>query len=370
MQNTKMSAFSIAMALVGTLIGAGYASGQELMQFFGAFGAKGIIGIVIALVFFFLYTYLSIVVGQRMNSDNYAEVMSPGKNKFIMVFVDMALFSFLFGVFVIMVAGSSALFVEQIPMPFIPESLQSSFGGIALLVLTGLTTWWGLSSIAKGFNTAVPLLVIGAGIISLIVYFNPQVAASDNTVTPLTNPMAGNWFTSALIYVFYNMLVAVCVMIPLGFAGKKKGSSFWGSLAGCACFCGLALILVLGIIENYSLVRDASIPMLVLAKGISPVAGYVYALFMFLGIYSTGIGLMFGKLARLGITKWYNRRFDRLSIVVVSLVALILSRVGFVNLVGMVYPFYGYISGLLFFGLIFNFFYYSPSRMKKMEQSK
>ena len=53
MQNTKMSAFSIAMALVGTLIGAGYASGQELMQFFGAFGAKGIIGIVIALVFFF-----------------------------------------------------------------------------------------------------------------------------------------------------------------------------------------------------------------------------------------------------------------------------------------------------------------------------
>lgn len=367
MQDTKINAFSIAMALVGTLIGAGYASGQELMQFFGAYGTKGIIGMGVALIFFFLYTALSMSVGQRMNSDNYAEVMSPAKNRFISLFVDVALFSFLFGVFVIMVAGSSALFVEQIPMPFLSESIQEIFGGIILLVLSGITTWWGLSSISRGFNIAVPLLVVGAAIISLIVYFNPQVAVSDNAVTPLTNPMAGNWFTSSLIYVFYNMLVAVCVMIPLGFAGKSKHSSFAGALFGSVCFCVLALILVLGIISNYSLVRDSSIPMLVLAKGISPLFGYAYAIIMFLAIYSTAIGLIFGKLARLRITKWYNARFDRLFILVLSVVALVLSKVGFVSLVGKVYPFYGYISGILLLGLIFNFFYYSGKRLEKKD---
>lgn len=362
---TKMNAFSIAMALIGTLIGAGYASGQELMQFFGAYGTNGIIGIGIALVFFFAYAYGSMVVGQRMNSDNYAEVMSPAKNRFIMVFVDFALFSFLFGVFVVMIAGSSAIFLEQMPMDAIPETLRSMAGGFVLVFLTALTAWWGVSSIQKGFNTAVPLLVLGSGIISLVVFLHPQAAMDESTVTPLTSPIVGNWASSAVIYVFYNMLVAVCVLIPLGFYAKTKQSSFWGSLLGCLGFCGLALLLILGIISNYSLVSETSIPMLVLAKTISPTLGYAYAIIMFLAIYSTAIGLIFGKLSRLRIAKWYNCKYDRITIIAISLAALILSKVGFVQLVGIVYPFYGYISGILFFGLIFNLFYYSPSRIAR-----
>lgn len=362
---TKMNAFSIAMALIGTLIGAGYASGQELMQFFGAYGTNGIIGIGIALVFFFIYAYTSMVVGHRMNSDNYAEVMSPAKNKFIMVFVDFALFSFLFGVFVVMIAGSSAIFIEQLPMDFIPEALQSMFGGLVLVVLTALTAWWGLSSIQKGFNTAVPLLVLGSGIISLLVYLHPQAAMDENTITPLTSPLVGNWASSAIIYVFYNMLVAVCVLIPLGFYAKTKQSTFWGALLGCLGFCGLALLLILGIVSNYSLVSETSIPMLVLAKSINPSLGYTYAVIMFLAIYSTAIGLIFGKLSRLRIAKWYNIKYDRVSIIVISTAGLILSKVGFVQLVGIVYPFYGYISGILLFGLMFNLFYYSPARIAR-----
>lgn len=367
---TRMNAFSIAMALVGTLIGAGYASGQELMQFFGAYGSKGIIGIGIALFFFFTYAYLSMVVGQRMNSDNYAEVMSPAKNPYIMTFVDFSLFSFLFGVFVVMIAGSSAIFIEQFPMDFLPNGLRDIFGGLVLVLLTALTAWWGLSSIQKGFNTAGPLLVLGSGIISLIVFLHPQVAADETAVTPMTSPMVGNWASSAVIYVFYNMLVAVCVLIPLGFYAKTKKSKFWGALLGCLCFCALALLLILGIISNYGLVSDTSIPMLVLAKNISPAFGYVYATIMFLAIYSTAIGLMFGKLTRLKITKWYNTKYDRITIIGISCVALILSKVGFVQLVGIVYPFYGYISGLLFVCLIFNFFYYSPNRVKARASTK
>lgn len=360
---TKMNAFSIAMALIGTLIGAGYASGQELMQFFGAYGTNGIIGIGIAFVFFFIYAYTSMLVGQRMNSDNYAEVMSPAKNKYVMIFVDIALFSFLFGVFVIMIAGSSAIFLEQLPMEVIPESIRDMFGGFVLVTLTALTAWWGLSSIQKGFNTAVPLLVLGSGIISLLVYLHPQAAMDENAITPLTNPMIGNWASSAVIYVFYNMLVAVCVLIPLGFYAKSKQSTLWGAFLGCIGFCGLALLLILGIVSNYSMVSETSIPMLVLAKSINPALGYTYAIIMFLAIYSTAIGLIFGKLSRLRIAKWYNIKYDRVSIIVISLAGFILSKVGFVELVVTVYPFYGYISGILFFGLIFNLFYYSPGRI-------
>ena len=37
---------SVAFAYVGVIVGAGLASGQDLLQYFLAFGAKGLIGIV------------------------------------------------------------------------------------------------------------------------------------------------------------------------------------------------------------------------------------------------------------------------------------------------------------------------------------
>ncbi len=362
MSVTKLGAFSIGMAFVGTVIGAGFASGQEIMQFFGAFGMNGVAGLGVALVFFFLYAYLSMVVGQRMNSANYAEVMSAGKNRFIMIFVDVAMFSFLFGVLVIMMAGSSAMFQTQFPMPSLPETVQGFFGGIVLVVLTVLTTWWGLSSIQKGFSIAVPILVVGSAIVALYVSMNPQVAADANTVNPMTNPMVGNWFTSALIYVAFNMLVTVCVVIPMGFQGKGKLTGMGGALIGAASLVILGLVLTLGIINNYSLVADASMPMLTLAIGVSPTVGYIYSLFLFAAIYSTALGLVYGILARFKTTKWYNDKYDHLTVIIVCLLCLVLSKVGFVSLVGTVYPFYGYISCFLLFCLIFNFFYYAPKR--------
>ena len=37
-----------AMVIIGTVIGAGFASGQEVMRFFTGYGAKGLISIVLS----------------------------------------------------------------------------------------------------------------------------------------------------------------------------------------------------------------------------------------------------------------------------------------------------------------------------------
>lgn len=44
--------WQVAAAYVGTMIGAGFASGQELMQFFVRFGIKGIWGALVTGFFF------------------------------------------------------------------------------------------------------------------------------------------------------------------------------------------------------------------------------------------------------------------------------------------------------------------------------
>ena len=42
------SANKIIMVIIGTLVGAGFASGREIYLFFGQYGIKGLIGIIIS----------------------------------------------------------------------------------------------------------------------------------------------------------------------------------------------------------------------------------------------------------------------------------------------------------------------------------
>ena len=50
----------IIMVIIGTLVGAGFASGREIYLFFGKYGAKGLLGIIISGVLsaFIIYTVL------------------------------------------------------------------------------------------------------------------------------------------------------------------------------------------------------------------------------------------------------------------------------------------------------------------------
>ena len=42
----KIGTLRLALTFAGCFLGAGYVSGQELWQYFGAFGARGLLGVV------------------------------------------------------------------------------------------------------------------------------------------------------------------------------------------------------------------------------------------------------------------------------------------------------------------------------------
>lgn len=55
----QIKTFSLAFTYVGCFLGAGFISGQELWQFFGAFGNWGYVGFVLAAL---LFTVIGILV--------------------------------------------------------------------------------------------------------------------------------------------------------------------------------------------------------------------------------------------------------------------------------------------------------------------
>lgn len=355
-QVKPVSVFSVAMAIIGTVIGAGYASGQELMQYFGDYGDMAVPGLVVTGVCFFLYGMIGMLTARRMNNGNYAEVMAPMKNKFIGIALDVALVLFLYGILVIMVAGAGALFQAQF-------GTSTYVGSGTLIVITIVACWWGTKSIVAGMNIAVPILIVGAIIVAALVIINPQADPEVSRAIPRTpNPMLGNWFTAGVNYVTFNMLAACCAVIPLAITFKNNVKVFASAGLAALILVGLAGMLVMGIVANYAVVQGEALPMLALAKGISPVIGYLYAIFMFAAVFSTAIGLMLALTERFKTLSFYKPHYDRPVTVVMMVATLAMSKVGFITLVGTIYPFYGWISiGIVLF-MLFNYFYYAPGK--------
>lgn len=347
----KVNAFGIGMTFVGVIVGAGFATDQELLQFFGGFGSKGLIGIIIAGTFFAIYASLTMLVARRINSDNYNLIIVPGGNKVFKVIVDVIMAFLMLLIFCVMVVGAGAQFNQFFGWPPL-------VGGIVMAVLSVLTVFWGSKSLLSSFNIVVPVLVVLAVVISIIsILHAPSIEIADPTHTAQPNPMVGNWLLSALLYVLYNMLGAVVSLPNLGNQAKSDKEAVWGGIIGGAVIAILAGVLFTAVMSNAAEVITADMPMLAVAKSLSPVAGALYMIVLFAAIYTTASGFMFGIKARLDNFKTITPKTRNILLIVIAAAALIGTRIGFVNLIGTVYPSFGYIGIIIFVALVINYFW-------------
>src|SRR3546814_17985315 len=90
-------AFKISIAFVGVVVGAGFASGQEIMQFFTSFGMVGLVGAVISgALFIFLAMALS-PLGQQKASLSHKRVIYDICGKYLGLFFDVLITFFKIG---------------------------------------------------------------------------------------------------------------------------------------------------------------------------------------------------------------------------------------------------------------------------------
>ena len=67
--------WSIALAYVGVMIGAGVSSGQDLLQYFVSFGAWGLVGVIVLGVLHVGFGRLMISLGGYYRSDDHSVVL-------------------------------------------------------------------------------------------------------------------------------------------------------------------------------------------------------------------------------------------------------------------------------------------------------
>lgn len=103
----------MAFAFIGIIVGAGFASGQEILQYFTSFGMWGTAGAVVATGLFAYMGMMLMMMGSRLKAQSHDEAIYKLSGKFMGIAIDYIIILTLFGVGIVMVAGAGSMLHQQ-----------------------------------------------------------------------------------------------------------------------------------------------------------------------------------------------------------------------------------------------------------------
>ena len=331
-----------AGAIIAFLIGSGFATGQEILQYFTSYGYWGVFGT--GLLVLVLMTYVAVeffVVGQAKKFERPSMIFHYYCGKHLGTFFDFFSILFVFLSFTVMVAGAGAVFEEH-------YGLSRYAGGIGLAVVVGISVWFGLKSLVDVIGKIGPLIVVVAIALGLLgILRNPGGIAEGNALLAgmeLTQAST-NWFMAGLSYVGFCMLWLAAFLTALGKTARSRKEASSGALAGSIAFSVACIVVGLGLLANIAKVGGTEIPMLVLASDVSPVLAAGISVMILAGIYTTAVPLLWTVSSRFFADK--TPRFKYLTIalsVAGTVIGLVLP---FSQMVNIVYVVNGYVGILL-----------------------
>ncbi|TLM83738.1 hypothetical protein [Pseudarthrobacter sp. NamE5] len=334
--------FTYAGAILAFLIGSGFATGQEVLQYFTSYGYWGIFGtgpLVLVLMTYVAVEFLS--VGQIRKFERPSLIFQYYCGKHLGSFYDFFSILFVFMTFTVMVAGAGAVFEEHYGM-------SKYVGGIGLAVAVGMSVWFGLKSLVDVIGKIGPLIALIAvtlGVLGII--HNPGGIAEGNVLLPelqLTQSST-NWFLSGLSYVGFCMLLLAAFLAALGKTARSRREAVSGGAVGAIVFSGACIIIALGLLANITRVGSTEIPMLVLANDLSPVLASGISLMILAGIYTTAVPLLWTVSSRFIADN--TPRFKHLTLALAAAGTVIGLVLPFSQMVNIVYAINGYVGILL-----------------------
>ena len=325
-----------AGSYVATVIGSGFATGQEIMQFFSFYGLSGIIACLVSMA---LFAFLGMEVlnrGRLVKPKDSTKIFSLYTGKTIGKFLDWFVPAFLFAVLVVMISGSGATLSEY-------YGLSPHVGRIGMIVLSYLSVSFGVDKLSKVLGNIGPIIIVFTILVGGISLFkNAGTFASSLEflkTAPIQKP-APNAFMSGVLYASFNVFVVMGFLAGLGTTASSKKEAYYGGLLGAVSLMLAAAMMYLAILSNAPELFNKSIPTLVLADEISPIVGKLFSIVLILGIFSTAAPLLWQCTNR-----FYSdgtKGFKILSLIF-SILALIGGFLPFDVLVVTVYPYTGYV---------------------------
>lgn len=343
MKKDGVSTLKVAGAYIGTVVGAGFATGQEIFQFFSRFAAMGLLGLIFCAIMFVLFGYIIMRLGKQLHTRSHMEIIRYAGGRILGTIADIIITFFLFGTLTAMIAGTGALVHQEFQMPEI-------IGSLLMAILTAITVLTGINGVIKAISFIVPFLLLavtGTSIYSIV------TAPPDLTATVSAAGGSGlitNWFLAAVLYVSYNTIISIAVLGPLGVQAQNYKAIRNGAILG-GIGLGLGSIMIyLALAGHLESVSSLEVPMIFIAGWISSPMKFIYAIVLIAAIYTTAVGSLYGFTSRISEIVKFDGKWI---IMVTTLFALVASRFGFSNLVKYLYPAVGYGGIILLVSLLY-----------------
>ena len=339
---------NISGAYMALLIGGAFATGQEAMQFFVAFGFKGLIGLIICGLIMVYTCYSLLNAGRNNDLKTNEDVFRYFCGHWLGVFMTWYTMIMIIAVYGVMLGGVGATLEQAYN---IPNIIGSSF----MAICTTITLLLGLNKIIKILGIIGPLIILFTVSSAIISLFNDSstLKAGITLVSSLDILKASdNWFFSAILYSVFS-LPGLYGFLPLVGSTTKSGFEVKTiSLFGPLLFTAVMAIVVLALLGSIKSVYNTEVPILVLATNVFPIYGSIFAFVIFLGIYSTVTPLIWTVCRR--FFDEYTLNFNLLAILLTSICLFGGNLLPFGKLINIIYPSIGYIGLILFISLVFK----------------
>ncbi|HEX3031100.1 MAG TPA: hypothetical protein VHS59_02490, partial [Bacillota bacterium] len=192
------SHWQIAATYIGTVVGAGFASGQETLQFFAAYGMGGILGIIVASLGFGILGAYILYLGKKLQTSSYQPLFHYLCGKSLGRVLDVIVTIFLFGAMVVMLAGVGAIFEEHLGIPRL-------WGVVGTMLLALVTVFYGLKGVMAANTVLIPIMILLTVGISLYSLNYHGVTLRDIQAGSPRVAAAPHWLLSAFLYISYNL---------------------------------------------------------------------------------------------------------------------------------------------------------------------
>lgn len=313
----------VSFSIVAALIGAGFASGQEILCYFVAFGRNGIWGLLFATLFFGLFIFSVLIFCITFNPTSYHSFLDIFKSHTVQRIIRIVTIVFSLAVYSAMLSALAEI-VSQC------TGISQALAGLLSSVIATIIFIFGTDRVFT-LN----------GIIGIVLVFFMTFATMYILVwreIHVFSVIGVHAATDGIVYGGYNLVTITPVLVSL--SQKLRTKSDVTAVTLVTTFStALLMCLVFAILSIYhNRIELGSLPMLTLAKRQSVGFGVFYTAILSCAIVTTLLSGGGAVIDSLGI----KRR--PIYIAMVSALALALSSIGFANLINIAYRLCGIVG--------------------------
>ena len=331
------SVIKFAGAYIALEIGSGFATGQEILQFYSSYGVMSIPAALISMIIFAW-------AGSRIMAAGFILRDSGGVRPYRLfcgkkpgIVYEWFVLLYLFAGLSVMISGAGASIKEY-------YGVNYYVGGVMMALLVFAAFAFGRKRLIDAVGLLGPLIIgVTIYVAICVVLRNGEFQPSDAVLHGASEKLrpAPFWWMSGILYAAYNLVSSLPFLMALGGEAHSAKEASAGGIAGGIVLMLTAVLMNIALLAAGDEVQGSVVPTLKMAMELSPLTAEIFTLILLCGIFSTAAPMLWTICKSLA---GEGSRSSRILALLLCLDALVLGQLPFDRLVAAIYPVSGYMG--------------------------